>query len=256
MSKRFENKVILVTGATAGMGRAAAERLGAEGATVVLAARNKDRGEEIAGRIQDKGGKALFVPTDVTVEEDVAAVVEAATSTFGRLDGAFNNAGGGVTFGAVHSMEASFWDSTLALNLTSMFYSMKYEVPAILASGGGSIVNNASVGGAVGHESMHAYSAAKHGVIGLTRSTALHYARQNLRVNALVTGVISTPLTEELRQRDPAFSEALLKKIPIERLGQEDEVGAFAAFLLTDEAAYINGAALAIDGGITAGMLA
>ncbi len=256
MSNRFENKVILVTGATAGMGRAAAERLGAEGATVVLAARNEERGEEIAGRIRDKGGQALFVATDVTVEEQVAAAVDLTTRTFGRLDGAFNNAGGGVTFGSVDSMEASFWESTLALNLTSVFYSLKYEVPAILTSGGGAIVNNASVGGAVGHESMHAYTAAKHGVIGLTRSTALHYSRQGLRVNALVTGVISTPLTAQLREQDPAFSDALLKKIPIERLGEEDEVGAFTAFLLSDDAAYITGAALAIDGGITAGMLA
>ena len=258
MSNRFENKVIFGHPApAAGMGRAAAERLGAEGATVVLAARDKDRGEEIAGRIRNNGGKALFVSTDVTVEEEVAAVVEAATSTFGRLDGAFNNAGGGVT------LRVGAFDGELVLGLDRC---PQPHQRVLQHEGRGSghprfrwrvdrqqRLSRWSCRTRVDAR-VHGSQARCDRADPLDRAAL--FTPRSEGCNALVTGVINTPLTDELRESDPAFSDALLQKIPIERLGQEDEVGAFAAFLLSDEAAYLTGGALAIDGGITAGMLA
>ncbi|MEV4379067.1 SDR family oxidoreductase [Streptosporangium sp. NPDC049644] len=252
MTGRFSSKVIIVTGGTAGMGRAAAERIASEGGTVVLAARDKARGEEVAAGIVADGGTALFVPTDMTVEEEVAALVATTVDTFGRLDGAFNNAGGGDTISSVHTMETEFWKATIDLNLTSLYYSLRYEVPAILASGGGSIVNNASAGGVVGNPLMHAYVAAKHGVIGLTKSVALEMAKEGIRVNALVTGLIDTPLYRDAVAAEPSFEVYLKSLIPTGQVGAAQDVAAFAAFLLSDEAPFITGAALAIDGGMTA----
>ncbi|MDX3263283.1 SDR family oxidoreductase [Streptomyces sp. MI02-2A] len=178
-------------------------------------------------------GKALFVPTDVTVEEEVAHLVEVAVQEFGGLHGAFNNAGGGTSQGAIRDINASFWDSVIALNLTSVFYSLKYEIPAIVASGGGSIVNNASVVGVVGDPSAAAYSAAKHG--------------------ALVTGLVNTPLWRGVVESSPEAAGLILDKQPTGRAADEAEIAAFAAFLLSDESPFINGAALAIDGALTAG---
>lgn len=169
---RFTDKVVLITGGSSGTGRAAALRLADEGAAVVLGARRKDEGGAVADEIRSAGGAALFVPTDVTVESDVAALVETAVREFGRLDAAFNNAGGGRVFGPVQTLDASGWDSDVAVNLTSVFYSLKHQVPALLAAGGGSIVNNASTLGVVGMGTASPYVAAKHGVVGLTRAVA------------------------------------------------------------------------------------
>jgi NAD(P)-dependent dehydrogenase (short-subunit alcohol dehydrogenase family) len=252
MTGRFSSKVIIVTGGTAGMGRAAAERVAAEGGTVVLAARNKLQGEAVVAGIEADGGTALFVPTDMTVDDEVAALVAATVDTFGRLDGAFNNAGGGDTISSVRTMTTSFWNATIDLNLNSLYYSLRHEIPAILASGGGSIVNNASAGGVVGNPSMHAYIAAKHGVVGLTRSVALETSKEGVRVNALVTGVIDTPLYRDTVAADPDLGAHLTSLIPSGHVGSAQDVAALTAFLLSDEAPFITGAALAIDGGITA----
>lgn len=198
MSNRLQSKVIIVTGGTSGMGSAFAKRAASEGATVLIGARDKERGEATVAEITAEGGTALFVPTDVTVEEEVAHLVGVAVKEFGGLHGAFNNAGGGNSQGAIRDIDASFWNSVLALNLTSVFYSLKHEIPAIVASGGGSIVNNASVVGVVGDPGAAAYAAAKHGVVGLTRSTALDAAKEGVRVNALVTGLVNTPCGKAL----------------------------------------------------------
>ncbi|MFE0630889.1 SDR family NAD(P)-dependent oxidoreductase [Streptomyces sp. NPDC058864] len=253
MSKRLESKVIIVTGGTSGMGAAFARRAASEGATVLIGARDKERGEATVAEIAREGGKALFVPTDVTVEEEVAHLVDVAVKEFGGLHGAFNNAGGGTSHGAVRDIEASFWDSVLALNLTSVFYSLKHEIPAIVASGGGSIVNNASVVGVVGDPTAAAYSAAKHGVVGLTRSAALDAAKEGVRVNALVTGLVNTPLWRGFTENSPEAASALLNQQPTGRAADESEIAAFATFLLSDESPFITGAALAIDGALTAG---
>ncbi|MEO3811087.1 SDR family oxidoreductase [Sphaerisporangium sp. B11E5] len=251
MSEGLASKVVLVTGGTMGMGRAFAVLAAAQGAKVVIGARDKTRGDEVVREITATGGTALFVPTDVTVEEQVAALVGTAVEEFGRLDGAFNNAGGGNALGRVRDADEAFWRTTIDLNLTSVFFSMKHEIPAIAASGGGAIVNNASTVGVAGDPSVAIYSAAKHGVIGLTRSAALDVAREGIRINALVTGLVDTPLWRQAAQ-DPQVEKHMMDRQPLGRAGREDEVAAFAAFLLGDGATYITGAALPVDGGRTA----
>ncbi|WP_231158575.1 SDR family NAD(P)-dependent oxidoreductase [Streptomyces sp. CNZ748] len=254
MSNRLDSKVIIVTGGTSGMGAALAKRAAAEGATVVIGARDKQRGEATAAEIVKGGGKSLFVATDVTLEESVANLVDVTVKEFGGLHGAFNNAGGGNSQGAVRDIDAAFWHQVVALNLTSVFYSLKHEIPAIVASGGGSIVNNASVIGVVGDPAAVAYAAAKHGVVGLTRSTALDAAKERVRVNALVTGLVNTPLWHTFSESNPEAAAALLDQQPTGRAADESEIAAFATFLLSDESPFITGAALAIDGALTAGL--
>jgi NAD(P)-dependent dehydrogenase (short-subunit alcohol dehydrogenase family) len=180
-----------------------------------------------------------------------APSVDTAVSEFGRLDGAFNNAGGG-PMASVRDADSDVWHQSLDLNLTSVFYGLKYQLPAIIAAGGGGVVNNASVSGVKGDPTQAAYNAAKHGVIGLTRSAALDVARSAVRVNALVTGLIDTPLWQGVVDRDPEGAQRYLAMQPTGRAGTPDEVAALTAFLLSDDAAFISGAAIAIDGALTA----
>lgn len=252
MSTRFASKVMMVTGATSGMGRAVAERLATEGASVVLAARRKELGDEVAAGIRARGGNALFVPADVTVESQVAAAVDAAVREFGRLDGAFNNAGGVNSFVPIPDIPADRWATELEHNLTSVFFSLKHQLPAITAAGGGSIVVNASNLGVVGMPGVAPYVAAKHGVVGLTRAAALEHAAQSVRVNALVTGGVDTPLFRETMGATPESVAQIAALHPLGRISQPAEIAAFATFLLSDEATFVTGAALAVDGGFTA----
>ncbi|WP_422769859.1 SDR family NAD(P)-dependent oxidoreductase [Plantactinospora sp. WMMC1484] len=254
MSARFTDKVILVTGATSGMGRAVAERVAAEGAKVVLAARGKEAGDALAAELHSAGRDAIFVPTDVTVEAEVAELVRRAIGHYGRLDGAFNNVGAATAYGHVSEIDGDAWNAELALNLNSVFFGLKYQIPALQASGGGSIVNNSSNLGVTGTAGMAAYGAAKHGVVGLTRSAALDVAASGVRINALVTGGVDTPLLRGgMPGPDPeAAVRAAGATHPVGRVGQPREIAAFVAFLLSDECRFVTGAALAIDGGLTA----
>ncbi|WP_245871048.1 SDR family oxidoreductase [Asanoa hainanensis] len=240
----------MVTGATSGMGRAVAERVASEGAKVVLAARGKESGEELAELLPD----AIFVPTDVTVEADVASLVHQAVQKYGRIDGVFNNVGAATAMGPLPTVSDEDWNAELSLNLSSVFYGLKHEIPALVASGGGAIVNNASNLGVVGAAGMAAYSAAKHGVVGLTRSAALEHAASGIRVNALVTGGVDTPLLR--RNMSGVSPEEAIRFAggmhPVGRIAAPQEIAAFVAFLLSDDATFITGAALAIDGGLTA----
>ncbi|WP_067823601.1 SDR family NAD(P)-dependent oxidoreductase [Nocardia inohanensis] len=252
MGNRFASKVVLITGATSGIGVAVARRIAAEGGAVVLGARGKEAGDRVAEEIRGAGGKALFVPTDVTVEADVARLTSAAVEEFGRLDGAFNNAGAVNAFGNVEEIDESGWRADLELNLTAVYYGLRQQVPALAEFGGGAILNNASNLGVVGMGQVAPYVAAKHGVVGLTRAVALEAADRSVRVNAIVSGAVDTPAFRNSMGATPEGEAAIAALHPLGRISQPEEIASFCAYLLSTEASFITGAALAIDGGFTA----
>jgi NAD(P)-dependent dehydrogenase (short-subunit alcohol dehydrogenase family) len=251
MTDSMTGRVALVTGGSSGIGKATALAFAAEGATVVIASRNPDTSEAVASGIRDAGGQALWIRADVTQAAQVEATVKRVIETYGRLDYAFNNAGSGGRGGWIAELDEVDWDKTIDGFLKSVWLCMKYEITEMLKLGGGAIVNNSSVDGLRAFPWDPAYSAAKHGVIGLTKSTAMQYATKGIRINAVCPGWIRTPATEGILARDPRAEEGMILHQPIDRLGRPEEVAQAVVWLCSEKASLILGVAMPVDGGYT-----
>ncbi len=249
-SRLLEGKVAIVTGASRGIGAASARAFAEAGAAVVLAARTEEAIASIAADIQSQGGKALAVPADVTDPLSVARLVEQTVKTFGRLDAAFNNAGSGQMPTPLADISFEDFESGLKANLYGAFLGMKFEIPAMLANGGGVIVNMSSTAGLQGAPGMGPYAAAKHGVVALTKAAALDYGKRNIRVTAIAPGPI---VNEQMSRLPPDRLETIARFIPMGRLGRTEEVARAAVWLCSDEASFVTGTVLSVDGGRLAG---
>ena len=248
------NKVVIVTGAGSGIGRATALVLARAGAKVFATGRTLQSVDETADLIRTEGGMVETMQVDVSVEADVKAMTEAAVATFGRIDGAFNNAGVHLQFQAVQDLTEEAWDRANSVFLKGVFLCMKHQIIAMRQTGGGSIVNNSSTQGVIGSSHAIEYAATKHGVLGATRAAACEAGFTGVRVNAVLPGMIITPMVAGFLESDEAVEQraAVLARHPIGRFGQPEEVGFAVKWLLSDEAAFVNGAAIAVDGGFTA----
>lgn len=250
MSRTFEGKVVLVTGGSSGIGRATALAFAAEGARVAIAARRAGESEQTVQQIVAQGGEAIFVATDITQPDQVERMVKTTVDRWGRLDCAFNNAGILGTPGVpTPAYGLDTWNNVITTNLTGVFLSMRYELPAMLASGGGAIVNMSSVAGQIGGPGGIAYYASKHGVIGATKAAALEFATQGIRVNAVCPAVIATDMADGF---PPERRAALLAAHPVGRFGKAEEVAELVLFLCSSKASFMTGQAVAVDGGLLA----
>lgn len=247
----IDGQVAIVTGASKGIGAATARAFAARGASVVVADTDDAKGEAVVASIGSDGGTALFVQTDVADADSVQAMVRATVDRFGRLDHAFNNAGIEGDPAPLEECDRANWDRTLAINLTGVFLCMQAEVPHMLASGGGSIVNCASIAGLVGFPDRPAYVASKHGVVGITKGAALELAPQGIRVNAVCPGVIDTEMIQRATADQPELMEATVAAHPLGRIGTPEEIAGTVLWLCSEDGGFVTGQAIAVDGGYT-----
>jgi NAD(P)-dependent dehydrogenase (short-subunit alcohol dehydrogenase family) len=247
----LQGKVTLVTGASSGIGRAIALAYAREGAKVVVSDVNVAGGEETVSLVREQGGDAIFVPADVSRAEDCQRLVERTLAHYGRLDAACNNAGIGGELGPTADYVDEAWQQVIGVNLSGVFYCMKHQIPAMLRHGGGAIVNMASILGQVGFAGAPAYVAAKHGVVGLTKTAALEYSAQGLRINAVGPAFIHTPMIAGL-ESDPATKQQLVSLHAVGRLGEPEEVAELVVWLSSERASFVTGAYYAVDGGYLA----
>jgi len=246
----MEGKVALVTGGASGIGQEAAALFARRGAKVAVADRNAEGGAETVARIEAEGGQGQFFATDVTDEDQVAALVASVVSTFGQLDYAFNNAGITHPSRLFHELTLEQWDEMIAVNLTSVFLCMKHEIIQMLAQGGGAIVNTASGAAIIPAPGQPHYTAAKRGVLGLTTYAADELNNKGIRVNAICPGMIDTPMVASWRESSPEMAEAVIQMMPGGRLGQPEEVAEAAVWLCSDEARWVSGDTMLVDGGM------
>ncbi|MBP3864007.1 MAG: SDR family oxidoreductase [Pseudomonas sp.] len=252
MGMTFTGQVALVTGAGAGIGQATALAFAGEGLKVVVADRDVAGGEDTVAQIKAAGGSAIFLGCDVTVEAQVKQLMEHTISTYGRLDYDFNNAGIEIEQGRLADGTLDEFDAIMGVNVKGVWLCMKYQLPLMLAQGGGAIVNTASVAGLGAAPKMSIYSASKHAVIGLTKSAAIEYAKKRIRVNAVCPAVIDTAMFRRAYEADPRKAEFAAAMHPVGRIGKVEEVASAVLYLCCDGAAFTTGHALAVDGGALA----
>jgi NAD(P)-dependent dehydrogenase (short-subunit alcohol dehydrogenase family) len=249
-NESFNGEITFITGAGSGIGRAAALAFAREGASVVVADVSERGNQETARMIEESGGRALAVRCDVTRTEDVKAALGKTVEAFGRLDFAFNNAGSEQPITATADLTEQEWDRIVDINLRGVFLCMKHEIPLMLRNGG-VIVNTSSGAGVKGFKGQAAYAAAKHGVIGLTKSAALDYASQNIRINAVCPGIIDTSMMDRFTGGTSEERQRVIAQEPVGRMGKAEEIAAAVVWLCSDPAAFMIGHAMVIDGGQT-----
>lgn len=249
--KGLSDSVAIVTGASSGIGRTTAKRFAEEGASVVVGDIDEEGGVKTVSQIEDAGGEAQFVTVDVTNKDEIAALVETAVDSYGGLDFAFNNAGIEGKQLPTSEQPLSNWEQVIDINLRGVFLGMQAEIPAMLEDGGGAIVNTSSVAGVVGFPALSPYVASKHGVIGLSKTAALEFANDGVRVNAVCPGVIETPMVERTQEESPEQMEQTIAATPMRRLGKPEEIADAALWLCSEHASFVTGESLVIDGGLT-----
>jgi NAD(P)-dependent dehydrogenase (short-subunit alcohol dehydrogenase family) len=249
MGGRFKSKVVVVTGGASGLGRDASLAFAHDGAKVVIG--DIADAEETVSRIREAGGDATFVRTDVSKAGDVENLIKECVRLYGGLDFAFNNAGIGQDFSTVVDCVPEDWERVIAINLTGVFFCMKYEIPEMLRRGGGAIVNLASAAGIKSSPDVGpAYNASKHGLVGLSKGAAMQFADKGIRINVVCPGLIRTPLSERTLMADESIARKIITRHPIGRVGEPREVTALVLWLCSDEASFMVGAIIPVDGGM------